>query len=139
MENLSSGIDFSPELIFRASRSSGPGGQNVNKVNTRVELRFNIMSSALLTEDEKKIILEKLSNRITSDGILILASQVGRTQMENREKVTEKFYKLITRALTPPKRRKPTSPTRASFLKRKKEKIIRSEKKSNRKSPEAEE
>ena len=139
MENLLSGRDFSPELIFNATRSSGPGGQNVNKVNTRVELRFDIRTSSLLSDEEKEVLMQKLANRINAEGILLLSSQVGRTQLDNREKVTEKFYKLISRALVPPKKRIPTTPTKSSILKRKKEKIIRSEKKSNRKNPEPEE
>ncbi len=139
MESPLSGRDFSAELQFTASRSSGAGGQNVNKVNTKVELRFDISSSALLSDKEKSLIFVKLANRINSEGILILTSQVARSQFENREKVTEKFYKLIRQALTPRKRRIATSPTLGSLERKKKEKKLISDKKSKRKNPEIDE
>jgi ribosome-associated protein len=110
--------DFSNELQFSASRSGGPGGQNVNKVSTRVELRFNINYSPLLSEAEKEILLDKLSNRINSEGELILICQTERSQLKNKEKVTEKFYQLLNKALTPKKKRLRTSPTLASKEKR---------------------
>jgi ribosome-associated protein len=106
------------EFVFSASRSSGPGGQNVNKVNTRVELRFSVISSEFITSNEKQIIQTKLKNRINSDGELILVAQSERSQWRNREKVTAKFFELIEIALTPVKRRIKTSPTYASRVKR---------------------
>lgn len=124
--------DFSSELIFSASRSSGPGGQNVNKVSTKVELRFHIMNSAILTPEEKKLLIEKLENRITNDGELILVSQRERSQLKNRDVVIGKFYRLISRALTPRKKRKPTKPSPEAVEKRLEEKRIRSEKKEQR-------
>jgi ribosome-associated protein len=126
------GRDFTGELHFSASRSSGPGGQNVNKVNTRVELRFHIDSSMLLTDAEKKILSEKLAAKINSAGELILVSQSERSQLRNRERVTEKFYALITKALTPRKKRKATKPTAASKEERLEEKRRQSEKKVRR-------
>ena len=125
--------DFSRELQFSASRSSGPGGQNVNKVNTRVELRFHIASSALLSEEEKIRLLEKLAKKINSEGELILVSQTERSQLKNKEKVTERFYSLLTRALTPRKKRKPTKPSQASKEERLEEKRKQAEKKERRK------
>ena len=125
--------DFSRELQFSASRSSGPGGQNVNKVNTRVELRFHIASSALLSEEEKIRLLEKLAKKINSEGELILVSQTERSQLKNKEKVTERFYSLLTRALTPRKKRKPTKPSPASKEERLEEKRKQAEKKKRRK------
>ena len=125
--------DFSRELQFSASRSSGPGGQNVNKVNTRVELRFHIASSALLSEEEKILLLEKLAKKINSEGELILVSQTERSQLKNKEKVTERFYSLLTRALTPRKKRKPTKPSQASKEERLEEKRKQAEKKERRK------
>lgn len=127
--------DLIPELVFCTSRSSGPGGQNVNKVNTKVELRFDIPNSGVLSEEEKSIILVKLKSRINNDGILIITSQEERSQLKNKENTIEKFYALIIKALTPVKPRRRTRPTAASKLKRLTEKKKRGEKKSLRKPP----
>jgi ribosome-associated protein len=125
--------DFSPEFTFTASRSSGPGGQNVNKVSTRVELRFDVTGSALLTADEKEIILARLAKKINSAGELILVAQNDRSQLKNKENVIAKFYMLLIKALTPVKKRKPTKPSRAAKEKRLEEKQATSEKKERRK------
>jgi len=125
--------DFSPEFIITASRSSGPGGQNVNKVSTRIELRFNVLQSTLLTTEEKEIIQNKLASRINSEGEIILVNQTERSQLNNKEKAIEKFYVLLSKALTPVKKRKPTKPSPAAKEKRLEEKRIRSEKKERRK------
>jgi ribosome-associated protein len=127
--------DFTGELNYSASRSSGPGGQHVNKVSTKMELRFHVESSALLSEEEKILITEKLANRINAAGELVLVSQSERSQLQNKEKVTEKFYTLILRALTPRKKRRPTRPSRASKEERLEIKRQQSEKKERRKSP----
>lgn len=124
-----------PELNFYASRSSGPGGQNVNKVNTRVELRFDVMNSSVLSEDEKNLLLVKLKTRINNEGILIITSQEDRSQLKNKENAIAKFNAMITRALTPQKPRRPTKPTAASKLKRLTKKKKTGEKKSLRKPP----
>lgn len=123
------------EIVFSATRSSGPGGQNVNKVNTQVELRFSVKNSNLFEEKEKERIFIKLKNKINSEGELILTSQTGRTQLDNKEKVTEKFYDLIEKALTIPKKRKKTSPTLASRKRRLDSKKIQALKKKYRKPP----
>ncbi len=128
--------DFLPELNFSASRSSGPGGQHVNKVSTKVELRFHVKNSSLLTPEEKELILEKLSNRINQEGELVLVSQRSRTQLKNKEKVVEKFYELLTDALTPRKKRKPTKPSPQAKEKRLEEKREQAEKKDRRKKDE---
>jgi ribosome-associated protein len=128
-------LDFSNELHFSASRSSGPGGQNVNKVNTKVELRFHVASSAILSEEEKSLILEKLAKKINSEGELILVSQTERSQLKNKEKAIEKFYSLLTRALAPRKKRKHTKPSQASKEERLEEKRKQAEKKTRRKNP----
>jgi ribosome-associated protein len=122
------GRDLSGELIYSSSRSSGPGGQNVNKVNTRIELRFDLNGSALLKDEEKTKIQSVLANRINKEGFLILVSQSERSQLANKKKVTERFYSLLQKALMPVKKRKPTRPTRAS-----KERRIESKKQLSRK------
>lgn len=126
---------FEPELHFSSSRSSGPGGQHVNKVNTRIELRFHIPDSELLSDEEKEILLHKLKNKINKDGELIIVSQEDRSQFKNKETAVEKFLKLLKEALTPVKIRRATKPSRASNKKRLIEKKIVSEKKSQRKKP----
>lgn len=125
--------DFLPELEFSFSRSSGPGGQQVNKVCTRVELRFHVAASNLLTEEEKTLVLEKLTNRINSQGELLLVSQSERSQAKNRDKVTERFYALLVKALTPRKRRKRTMPSTESVARRLEAKRQQAEKKRRRK------
>lgn len=124
--------DFSSEFSFLASRSSGAGGQNVNKVNSRIELRFSVNDSAILSDDEKTIILNKLASKLTDNGILIITSQVSRSQLENKELCIEKFYQIIEKALTPKKPRRPSKPTAASKRKRLDEKKGNSEKKQMR-------
>ncbi len=121
------------ELIYKTSRSSGSGGQNVNKVETKVELRFDIQNSTQLTENEKVIIFSKLKNRISSERILIIACDTERTQLANKKKVSELFLQLIEKALVKPKKRVKTKPTKASKEKRLKDKKVQSEKKQYRK------
>ncbi len=120
------------ELEYRASRSSGAGGQNVNKVNTRIELLFNVADSVLLSIEEKNLILTRLAGRINSDGYLLMSSQTERTQLGNKEKVTLRFFEQVAKALTPKKRRKATRPTLASKERRVDEKKKLAEKKDRR-------
>ncbi|MBK7132560.1 MAG: aminoacyl-tRNA hydrolase [Bacteroidales bacterium] len=110
------------EFIFSASRSSGPGGQNVNKVSSKVELRFNLLQSSSFTENEKELLFRKLKNKINKDGELLIVSQSERSQILNKEAATEKFYLMISKALTIPKYRRATRPTFSSKLKRLEEK-----------------
>lgn len=114
--------NFENEFVYSSSRSSGPGGQNVNKLNTKVELRFSILNTSLLSIDEKEIIFRKLPKKINGDGELILTAQSERTQLNNKKKVTEKFYAMISKVLTSPAKRRATRPTTASVKKRIEEK-----------------
>ncbi len=123
------------EFVYSASRSSGPGGQNVNKVNTRVELRFNIDNSQFLSLLEKFKLKEQLKNRVNSAGELVLASETQRTQLGNKEAVTGKCFFLIEKALTPRKKRIKTKPTLSSQQKRIEKKKQAGAKKKLRKPP----
>ncbi|MDL1891524.1 aminoacyl-tRNA hydrolase [Sphingobacteriales bacterium CHB3] len=102
------------EVTFRFARSSGPGGQNVNKVATRVELVFNVRDSGSLTNEQKERVFARLGSRIDSGGNLHCASQESRSQWRNREVVVEKFASLLRKALAVQKKRKPTKPSAAS-------------------------
>ena len=114
--------NFESEFLFAASRSSGPGGQNVNKLSTKVELRFNVLSTNLLSEKEKQLIFQKLKNKINKEGELVLVSQSERTQLMNKQAVIEKFFRLISIALTIQPKRKATRATFSSKIKRLEEK-----------------
>jgi ribosome-associated protein len=135
MTDILENRDFSSEFSFATSRSSGPGGQNVNKVNSKVELRFSVEQSILLSDREKQIILIKLKNRINSESELIITVQTDRSQLKNKEDAIAKFYELLIKALTPRKPRRATRPTKASVEKRLDTKKILSEKKAQRKYP----
>jgi ribosome-associated protein len=113
------------QFSFTASRSSGPGGQNVNKVSTKVEVRFCITGSPFLSDNEKEKIRIALSGRINSEGEVIVISQSERTQLMNRKRAEERLFKLLASALTEKPARKSTKPTLAS-------KVIRLDKKKKR-------
>ncbi|MBN2743135.1 ribosome-associated protein [Breznakibacter xylanolyticus] len=123
---------FLSEITFSTSRSSGPGGQHVNKVNSKVELRFSIPNSKCLDDKEKELLMSRLRNQLTKEGELIIVCQQSRSQITNKELAITQFYETLVRALKQEKPRKATTPSRASIAQRLATKRIRSEKKNNR-------
>lgn len=115
------------ELSFRVSRSGGPGGQHVNTSSTRVELVWSVQRSPSLSETQRERLREKLANRITAAGDLLLVESGSRSQHQNREVVTERFRQLVADALVVPKPRRKTKPTQTSKEKRLQQKKRRSE------------
>jgi len=124
--------DFSDELYFKTSRSSGKGGQHVNKTESRVSLFLNILESSLLSEDEKTTLSEKLA--LSQEGLLQINSEASRSQLKNKQICIDKFYKIIASALVKQKKRRLSKPSKAAIRKRLKNKKKRSEIKQNRKS-----
>lgn len=123
------------ELQYKAVRSSGAGGQNVNKVSSKVVLSFDLQNSAALSDEEKTIAETKLASRLTNDGILILNSDEDRSQLKNKEIVTKRFLEIIKNALIIPKPRKATKVPKSVIKKRLKDKKNLSELKQNRRKP----
>ncbi len=115
------------ELSFRFSRSSGPGGQHVQKSSTRVELLFDVVNSPSLTDEQRARVLKRLSGYLDSAGVLHLVSQSERSQWRNRQEVVARFQTLVRQALKRRKRRKPTHPTAASRERRLRQKRQRGE------------
>jgi len=124
------------ELKFRAVRSGGAGGQHVNKVSTKVELTLNLASSKAFNESEKERLYKKLNKRITTENKLLVQCDESRSQHKNREIAEDRLLKLIEEALKIPKRRKKTSPSKASVEKRLKSKKVVAKKKTSRRKPE---
>lgn len=120
------------EITLLTSRSSGPGGQHVNKTESRVELHWNPEESLALSGEQKSLLFLRLRHRLSPSGELILACQQTRSQLKNREIVTERFLTLIDLMLLPPKKRVATRPSRSSVEKRLKSKKEQSEKKERR-------
>ncbi len=107
-----------PELVFTASRSSGAGGQNVNKVNTKVTLRWDVVHSSIASPEQKEILSKKLATRLTIEGVLILTAQEKRSQLQNKEVALIKLDKLLEQAFKQKKIRKPSKPSKAAKKKR---------------------
>jgi ribosome-associated protein len=106
------------ELRFRYARSSGPGGQHVQRTETKVELLFDVTASPSLTDEQRQLALSRLGGRVDAQGLLHLVSQSGRSQLENREEVVERFRRLLAAALKPVKKRAPTRPSAAARQRR---------------------
>jgi ribosome-associated protein len=117
--------DLSSEFIFQTSRSGGPGGQNVNKVSSKVELYFNVQNSELLNDVQKEQLFEKYANKISQEKVLRLVCQTERSQLKNKELVVEKFYDLLQKAFYIEKKRKATKPGKGAVEDRIKEKKVR--------------
>ena len=126
------------EITYKAVRSSGAGGQNVNKVSSKVVLSFDVQNSQALSEEEKELISEKLASRLTSEKILILNCDEDRSQLKNKEIVTKRALELLKKALLVPKIRKATKIPKAVIRKRIKDKKNTSEVKQSRKTPDFE-
>ena len=125
--------NFQHELSYKTSRSSGSGGQNVNKVETSVSVIWKVEDSTVFTESEKERILLKLKNKINAEGILQTTVSESRTQLQNKKIATEKIQELVNKSLIVPKKRIATKPSRAKVEKRLESKKKLSEKKENRK------
>jgi ribosome-associated protein len=125
--------DLQKEVTYKTSRSGGKGGQNVNKVSSKVELLFDIGQSVLFTDEEKALLLSKLQSRLNRDGYLHVMCEEERSQYLNKEKALEKLLLILTRALYRPKARKATKPSKAMIAARLANKKINAAKKENRK------
>lgn len=126
------------ELNFKATRSSGAGGQHVNKVSSKIELTFDIKATQELSEEQKELLSKNLATRLTKEGILRLFSDDSRSQHKNKEIAIKRFLELIQQGLTIPKVRKASKPSKTSIRKKREHKQNLSSKKTLRKKPEIE-
>ena len=123
------------ELQFKAIRSSGAGGQHVNKVSSKIELTFDVLNSQNLTSEQIETLQNKLSNRINKEGVLLLFCDESRSQHKNKELAIKRFIELVSAALTRQKVRRATKPSRSSIIKKAENKKKNAAKKSLRKKP----
>jgi ribosome-associated protein len=122
-------------VTFKTSRSGGKGGQNVNKVSSKVELIFNVEETMLFSDEEKALLLERLKTKIDSEGNLHIVAQVDRSQLANKEIAIKKFIDLLTKSLKIQKKRKPTKIPKSVVENRLNNKLANANKKENRKKP----
>lgn len=125
--------DIKKEILVSTSRSGGPGGQHVNKVESKVILKWNVKESQALSEQQKEMLLAEYHNKLTKAGELIVSAESQRSQLKNKELAFKKLDRLLSRAFVKKKKRKPTKPTKAAKKKRLSEKKKHSEKKEMRK------
>lgn len=123
------------ECIFKAVRSSGPGGQHVNKTSSKVVLRWDLTASQAFDDEQKSRLLDKLANKLTKDNVLVINNEQSRSQHKNKEAAIQQFFHILKSGLQRQKRRKKTKPSRISKLKRLNSKKRHAEKKTNRKPP----
>lgn len=123
------------ELAFKAIRSSGPGGQHVNKVSSKIVLSFDVLNSEGLSEDEKELLNKKWKSRLTNLNNLNLSCDENRSQHRNKEIVIERFLTLLKAGISVPKKRRPTKPSKGSVKRKMKSKVKQSQKKNLRKKP----
>lgn len=123
------------ELHFKAIRSSGSGGQHVNKVSSKIELTFDLLNSAFLSQEQKELLRSRLVNRLTKDGFLIMQCGESRSQHRNKELIIKRFLDLISENLKIQKKRKATAIPKSVKLKRLKAKRLQAERKASRKKP----
>jgi ribosome-associated protein len=121
--------DIYGELIFSASRSGGPGGQNVNKVSTKITLKWDVARSQLINQEQRELLLQKLASRIRADGVLMIISQEARSQLQNKEEAVNKLEALLENAFKQRKIRKPSKPSKTVKRKRVENKRKHAEKK----------
>lgn len=123
------------ELIYQFARSSGPGGQHVNKTESKVLLQWDVDASMAFSDTEKQQIKQHLKHRISKDGVLMIHADTQRSQQQNRREAQERLESMIATALQPVKKRKPTKPTRASQQRRLEKKKQQAQKKASRRPP----
>lgn len=128
-------IQLQSEIQYKAVRSSGAGGQNVNKVSSKVVLSFDLKNTQGLNEEQKQLVATQLQTRLTADEILNLSCDEDRSQLRNKELVTKRFFEMVKKALIVPKERKPTKIPKGVIRKRIKDKKSASEVKKNRRKP----